>query len=285
MTLRHLRSALAATLASTVAAGAMAAVAIVSVHAQEGARPAQAAARPTPRTADGHPDLSGVWIAGNRAIRTDDSSSIKVILPLEGINPDKDNVFAALDRISVAERSKDANKPPYKPELAAKVKDLSDRQSQEDPAVYCKPAGVPRMGAPSQILQMPGQVVFLYATNLFRLVPTDGRAHRTDIDTSYMGDSVGRWDGDTLVVDVNNLNDDTWLGPDGYFHTEAIHVVERLTRNGDTLTYQATVEDPNVFTRPWAMNARTLRLGTRPLEEGPPCVEKDAEHLVTLDHH
>ena len=163
-------------------------------------------------------------------------------------------MFAALDRISVAERAKDANKPPYKPELAAKVKDLSDRQSQEDPAFYCKPAGVPRMGAPSQILQMPGQVVFLYATNLFRLVPTDGRPHRTDIDTSYMGDSVGRWDGDTLVVDVNNLNDDTWLGPDGYFHTEAMHVVERLTRNGDTLTYQATVEDPNVFTKPWVMN-------------------------------
>ena len=141
------------------------------------------------------------------------------------------------------------------------------------------------MGPPSQILQMPGQVVFLYATNLFRLVPTDGRPHRTDIDTSYMGDSVGHWDGDTLVVDVNNLNDDTWLGPDGYFHTDAMHVIERLTRNGDAMTYQATVEDPNVFTRPWVMNARTMRLGTRPLEEGPPCVEKDAEHLVTLDHH
>ena len=92
-------------------------------------------------------------------------------------------------------------------------------------------------------------------------------------------------DGHSLIVDVNNLNDDTWLGPDGCFHTEALHVVERITRNGDTITYQATVEDPNVFTRPWVMNSRTLRLGTRPLEEGPPCVEKDAEHLVTLDHH
>jgi hypothetical protein len=271
-----------------VAAGtaAVATLASLPVHAQQ--QPADkpaAATKPAPRGADGHPDLSGVWIAGNRGIRTDDSSSIKIILPLEGVNPDKDNVFAALDRISVAERAKDANKPPYKPELAAKVKDLSDRQSQEDPAFYCKPAGVPRMGPPSQILQMPGQVVFLYATNLFRLIPTDGRPHRTDIDTSYMGDSVGRWDGDTLMVDVRNLNDDTWLGADGYFHTEAIHVTERLTRNGDALIYQATVEDPNVFTRPWVMNARTLRLGARPLEEGPPCVEKDAEHLVTLDHH
>jgi hypothetical protein len=273
---------------SAAGAAAIAALAFIPAHAQEPAqpKPAPAAPKPTPRTADGHPDLSGVWIAGNRSIRADgDSSSIKIILPLEGVNQDKDNVFAALDRISVAERAKDANTPPYKPELAAKVKDLSDRQSREDPAFYCKPAGVPRMGAPSQILEMPGQVVFLYATNLFRLVPTDGRAHRADIDTSYMGDSVARWDGDTLVVDVNSLNDDTWLGADGFFHTEALHVTERLTRNGDTITYQATVEDPNVFTRPWVMNARTLRLGTRPLEEGPPCVEKDAEHLVTLDHH
>ncbi|HKC54624.1 MAG TPA: hypothetical protein VKC35_00820, partial [Vicinamibacterales bacterium] len=163
-------------------------------------------------------------------------------------------------------------------------KDLEVRQSQEDPAFYCKPAGVPRMGPPAQIIQMPDKVIFLYATNLFRLIPI-GATHRTDIDTSYMGDSVAKWEGDTLVVDVNNLNDDTWLGPDGYFHTEAMHVVERFTRNGDAINYEVTVEDPNVFTRPWVMNARALRLGSRPLEEGPPCVEKDAEHLVTLDHH
>jgi hypothetical protein len=254
----------------------------VSLHAQQPAK-APEAPKPTPRTADGHPDLSGVWNAGNPSIRTD-QSSIKVILPLEGVNQDKDNVFAALDRISVTERAKAANKPPYKPELAAKVKDLEVRQSQEDPAFYCKPAGVPRMGPPAQIIQMPDKVVFLYATNFFRLVPI-GAAHRTDIDTSYMGDSVAKWDGDTLVVDVNNLNDDTWLGADGYFHTEAMHVVERFSRNGDALNYQVTVEDPNVFTKPWVMNPRMLRLGNRPLEEGPPCVEKDAEHLVTLDHH
>ena len=132
----------------------------VSLHAQSATAPE--AQKPTPRTADGHPDLSGVWNAGNPSIRKD-QSSIKVILPLEGVSQDKDNVFAALDRISVAERAKAANKPPYKPELAAKVKDLEVRQSQEDPAFYCKPAGVPRMGPPAQIIQMPDKVVFLYA--------------------------------------------------------------------------------------------------------------------------
>ena len=255
----------------------------VSLGAQEGAK--TEAPKPTPRTADGHPDLGGVWVAGNRGIRpASENSSIKVVLPLAGVDQDKDNVFAALDRISVAERAKDANKPQYKPELLAKVKDLEVRQSQEDPAFYCKPAGVPRMGPPAQIVQLPDKLVFLYATNLFRLIPINA-AHRKDIDTSYMGDSVAKWEGDTLVVDVNNLNDDTWLGADGYFHTEALHVVERFTRTGDTMRYDVTVEDPNVLTRPWTMNARTLRLGNRPLEEGPPCVEKDADHLVTLDHH
>jgi len=267
---------------SLVAAMLVAAFA-VTLGAQQAAKTEPP--KPTPRTTDGHPDLSGVWIAGNRGIRSaSESASIKVVLPLAGVDQDKDNVFAALDRISVAERAKDANKPPYKPELLAKVKDFEVRQSQEDPAFYCKPAGVPRMGPPAQIIQLPDKLVFLYATNLFRVVPINA-PHRTDIDTSYMGDSVAKWDGETLVVDVNGLNDDTWLGPDGYFHTDALHVAERFTRTGDTMRYDVTVEDPNVLSRPWTMNPRTLRVGNRPLEEGPPCVEKDAEHLVTLDHH
>jgi len=270
-------------LATSIVTAFLIAAFAVSLSAQEAAKAEPP--KPTPRAADGHPDLSGVWIAGNRGIRpADENASIKVVLPLAGVNQDKDNVFAALDRISVAERAKDTNKPQYKPELAAKVKDLEVRQSQEDPAFYCKPAWVPRMGPPAQIIQLPDKFVFLYATNLFRLVPLNA-PHRTDIDTSYMGDSVAKWDGEALVVDVNNLNDDTWLGADGYFHTEALHVVERFTRTGDTMRYDVTVEDPNVLSRPWTMNPRTLRLGNRPLEEGPPCVEKDAEHLVTLEHH
>ncbi len=98
-------------------------------------------------------------------------------------------------------------------------------------------------------------------------------------------DPVGRWEGDTLVVDVRNVNDDTWLGFDGWFHTDAMHVTERLRRQGETLTYQAIVEDPNVFTRPWAMNPVTLTRSRQPIEEGPPCVEMDAEHMVIVRHH
>ena len=140
----------------------------------------------------------------------------------------------------------DPNPPPYKPELLAKVKELASDKIHNDPEFHCKPAGVPRAGAPRQIVQTPKLTLLLYDVQdgppgSFRLVPTDGRPHRTDVDPSYFGDSIGHWEGDTLVIDVTHFNDETWLagipgsqGGSGYFHSDALHVVERLTRKGDT---------------------------------------------------
>ena len=214
---------------------------------------------------------------------------MKYLLPIRGVSPDSKEIFLGLDRQAVTGRAANVNKPEYKPEWLAKVKELSAKQGVLDPAFYCKPQGVPRMGPPSQIVQTPGQVVFLYTTgNTFRVIPTDGRKHRTDVDASYLGDSVGRWDGDTLVVEVTNFNDDTWLASDGYFHTEAMKVTDRLRREGDTLTYTATVDDPAVLAKPWTTTPRQLKLSTSAAEalvENPPCVERDASHIVTLDHH
>jgi len=240
--------------------------------------------------AQGPVDLNGVWGAAALPPAVEPGKSVRWLLPLKGVDPEGTDVFKGLDRIQVNNRAAAPNKPAYKPELVAKVKELSDKQGVLDPAFYCKPQGVPRMGPPSQIVQTPGQVVFLYgASNLFRVIPTDGRPHRADADPSYMGDSIGRFEGaDTLVVDVTNFNDDTWLGSDGYFHSEKMRVVERLTRKGDVLTYTATVDDPEVFAKPWTMTPRELKLSTNPsdaLLEGPPCVEHDAPHIMTLDHH
>jgi hypothetical protein len=98
---------------------------------------------------------------------------------------------------------------------------------------------------------------------------------------------VAHWEGNTLVVDATGFNDDTWLGSDGWFHSEAMHVVERFTRDGDTLRYEVTVEDPEVFTQPWVRGPRTLRLNTNPADEvydAPYCEGVDADHIVNHDH-
>ncbi len=194
------------------------------------------------------------------------------------------------DPDAVKRRMADPNKPSYKTEYVAKVKELADNENHTDPAFFCKPEGVPRIGPPNEIVQTPGKVVFLYESekgNTFRVIPID-RPHRTDVDDLYYGDSVGHWDGDTLVVDATNFTDDTWLSIDGYFHSTSMHVIEKFSRDGNTLHYQATVEDPNVLTKPWIMNPRTLQLKTdakdEPYEQGP-CIEKDEDHIVNHDHH
>ncbi len=127
---------------------------------------------------------------------------------------------------------------------------------------HCLPRGVPdtiNEPYPIQIVQTPSQVVILYeAGELFRVIPTDGRPHPKDLDPTWMGNSVGHWEGDTLVVDVIGVNDKVSVGE--YRHTTAYHVIERFQRPSyDTLKYSVTIEDPNVFAAPWT-EASTLTL-------------------------
>ena len=122
------------------------------------------------------------------------------------------------------------------------------------------------------------------------MIPIDGRAHTPldDLDGTWKGESLGHWEGDTLVVDTIGFNDTSWLDIGGYFHSENMHVIERLHREGDTLTWQATVEDPDVFLQPWVMNTAHAEAEPDPkavLEETLPCSERDLSHLVTKEHH
>lgn len=236
------------------------------------------------------PDVSGIWV-GNAAPAPapQPDGSIQVFLALPGLNPDSPNVFKEMDKLAVDRRAASANKPVYKPELLAKVKELSDLQAKLDPAFYCKLPGVPRMGPPAQIVQAQDFVVLLYGDqNAYRVVWTDGRKHRSDVEPSYLGDSIGWWEADTLVVEANQFTEDTWLGSDGYFHSSAMRVIERFRRVGDTLEYSATVDDPEVLAEPWKMSPRTLRLSRDPadaLVETPPCIERSAPHMLTNEHH
>ena len=224
------------------------------------------------RLADGHPDLNGFW-----------ASSSGPDTPVGANFGPPDPSFRRGDNGAKA-RLADPNQPPYKPELMDKVKKLALNESKDDPAFFCKPGGVPRVGPPHAIVQAPGMpIVFLYqviAGNTFRLVPMDGRPHDPEAYPTYYGDSIGHWEQDTLVVDTTDFNDDTWFGLDGWFHSEALHLTERITRNGDTIRYQATVEDPNVFTRPWTMNPRTAKSTKELIVENAPCIEHDESHIV-----
>ncbi len=113
---------------------------------------------------------------------------------------------------------------------------------------------------PFQIFQTPKIVTMAFEWELdYRLIYTDGTPHPTDID-SWMGDSRGHWEGDTLVVDVGNINDKTWFDMAGDFHSDALHVVERYhMTDHDTIEYQATIEDSKVFTKPWTINIALRR--------------------------
>ena len=123
-------------------------------------------------------------------------------------------------------------------------------------AVGCFPPGVPRIYLhpfPMEILQVPGRVIMLFEFNHFiRQIYTDGRQHSTDLGPTWMGDSIGTWQGDTLVVDTIGLNDKTWIDRIGHPHSEALHVVEHIRRvNNNTLQDDLTFEDPKAYTKPW----------------------------------
>jgi hypothetical protein len=244
------------------------------------------AADSTSRAADGHPDLSGVWNgAANQRVTSSGDKVGLILAAREGtlVNFERDNTLM---------RRADPNKPVYKPQFWEKVQQLDQNGNNEDPSYSCMPLGVPRMGPPMKIVQTATELILLYAgpQDTYRIVPMDGRAHTPlqELDGTWKGESLGHWEGDMMVIDTIGFNDTSWLDIGGYFHSENMHVVERFTREGDTLRWQTTVEDPDVLIRPWVMNARTLRLNPNPkavLEETLPCSERDLSHLVTKEHH
>ena len=187
-------------------------------------------------------------------------------------------------------RLSDRNKPLYKPEFWAKVRENDADGNKLDPEFKCRMYGVPRLGAPSQIVQTRNQVVLLYSggfagQNTFRVVPTDGRPHNEARvkEETWKGDPVGHWEGDTLVIDTIGFTDESWLHKSGYFHSFKLHVVERLTRTGNTLRLVTTVDDPDVLLEPWTMNPITRVLDTRAnayVPEDLPCEEMDSDHLT-----
>jgi hypothetical protein len=162
-------------------------------------------------------------------------------------------------------------RPLYKPEYWDKVIELDMWTNKYDPVMTCQPLGVPRQGAPRRIWQTESDITFLYmggdaggGYGEYRIIPIDGREHpeNAELDYTYMGVAVGRWEGDTLVVDSIGFIDTTWLGRGGYFHSDRMRVVERFRREGDAIFYDVTVEDPEVLVEPLVIPTRIMRRNT-----------------------
>jgi len=238
----------------------------------------------TPRTADGHPDLTGVW---------------------NGLGDNLNGVPNQIANNGIAIESETVARDLHSGQMVTVFPRLNNRPqndhnaNEEDPSNNCMPAGIPRGAIPSYIAQYPNHVMFVYpgqggliaTQTMYRMIPTDGRKHTPlqDLDGTYTGESIAHWDGDTLVVDSWGFNANTWFDQiGGYMHGENMHVIERFRREGNTLTWTATVEDPDYLLEPWTTTPRVALLNPRPdamLPESQPCSERDLAHIVTKEHH
>jgi hypothetical protein len=212
---------------------------------------------PAPRTADGRVDLSGIWEPeGTKFIR---------------------NLAADLKPGDVS----------FQPWAEALYKErLTGVLSKEEPDANCLPQGVPKIDAapvPWRIVQTPGMVIILYeAFTQWRQIFADGRALPTDPNPTWLGYSVGKWDGDAFVVDTSGFNGKTWLDQEGHPATDALHVTERFRRPAfGQLELQITIDDPKAYTKPWTVTEKPHLIADTELLEFV-CLEneRDQKHMV-----
>jgi len=197
--------------------------------AQTAEQPGAATTQPASST----PDLSGLWIR----LRDPSHSSINLDFgkAVSALTPWGETKFKAANSV---------------------YRSSSPSTVLSDPIFSCFPPGVPRiylLNFPVQIVQIPGQVIMLFEFDHFvRRIYTDGRPHDKDVGPLWMGDSIGKWEGDTLVADTVSFNDKTTLDREGYPHSDAMHLTERIRRVGhDSLEIDLTVDDPKAYTKPW----------------------------------
>src|SRR5215471_4077167 len=238
---------------------------IVSISARPGQSPTPVYR--APRLKDGHPDLNGIWQTLNEAIY---DLEMHMAQPALAVRPGPYGAVPATSVIALGAVGSvppgmgvvDGGEIPYQKWAADKRKENQEHWIERDPEIKCYLPGVPRatyMPYPFQILQTASSLMLDYeydgaVRNIYLKDPGPPPAD------SWMGQSVGHWEGDTLVINVTGFNDETWFDRSGNFHSDALHVVERYTRTApDVITYEATIEDPQVFTRPWKIQMPLYR--------------------------
>lgn len=231
----------------------------------------------TPRTADGKPDLSGLWQT-NSAPR----EMLARLIPDATNGAGEEPLSQYFINILSDFKPEDA---PLLPAAAEQLRQRAKSFSEESPLPRCLPEGMPLVEmapAPYKIIQSPGMIVMLYERDTtYRQVYTDGRTLPDDPQPSWLGYSVGKWDGDSLVVDTIGFNDRGWLDARGHTHSEALHLTERFHRiDFGHMEVQLTVNDPKTYTRPFTVTLKQRLLADSDLLESY-CAEneKDAAHL------
>jgi len=236
-------------------------------------RPVETASIETPRLPDGHPDMTGNW--GGPPLEITGSGNRRcgpTQVKGGGISPDvgckiaQDNFWVDYEWISPSRFG--PSRPNYKPEYWDKIQELDQWTNKDDPVMTCQPLGLPRQGTPTRIIQTATDIIFFYneysdyggGNYEYRDIPTDGRKRPDTVEAYYYGLSIGKWEGDTLVIDSTNFTDTTWLGRGGLFHSADMKITEKLTRVGNEIKYDMTIDDPDSFIEPWVMPEKILRL-------------------------
>jgi len=265
------------------------------------APPGDPAAAPTPRLANGKPDLTGSW-AGGLSFTGAGAPGVTVggmfrrCTPfqskncMEWTNQSEDWPFMSTSRL-------DMRVPIYKPEHWDKMIEMDQWSNRDDPVMTCLPLGVPRQGAPARIFHTDTDITMIYRGGSdgaggyaeHRMIAIDGKPHNPQRPNNYtyFGYTVGRWEGDTLVLDSIGFSDETWLGRGGYFHSDKMRVVEKFTRTGNQMLYEVTVEDPEVLVEPWVMPSRMLRLSPTNtiIAERGSCTESELKEVSSQYRH
>jgi len=272
------------------------------VAAQFGAPPPPADPNaPVPKLANGHPNLTGSWqasgtITGAGVPGVTVGDMFRRCTPfqnkncMEWTNQSEDWPFMSTSRLGM-------NQPVYKPEYWDQIIAKDQWTNRDDPVMTCLPLGIPRQGPPSRIFQTETDITMIYRAGVdgaggyaeFRMIPVNGQPHdpKRPNNYSYMGYTVGRWEGDTLVLDSIGFTDETWLARGGFFHSDQMRVVEKFTRTGNQILYEVTVEDPVMLVEPWVMPKITMRLsgGNTIIGERGSCSETEHNNVSSQYRH
>ena len=240
------------------------------------AAPSAASQAPTPRLANGKPDMTGSWNVsagygngGAAAYNPPFPANRRCGPEQKRCKVPNDNFVVDYAWISPSRYWNNVKGPLYRPEHWDKIQELDMWTNKFDPIMTCQPMGIPRQGEPRRIFQAANDITLFYTysdygggNREYRMIPTDGRQHDANQarQATYLGYSVGKWEGDTLVIDAISFVDSTWFGRGGLFHSGDMRIVEKFTRKGNELLHETTIYDPESLLEPWVMPARTLTL-------------------------